>query len=183
MADLTQRASRYGVVLVVSLALVSCAGPREVPSFVVPLVRVHGTAATTAVGSIHTANGSVLPPQQLEVIERHGTRQRLQNELTRQLLVAGRFGEGGELHLTLDITEFRLRSESNVRWLGAMAGPDLLGVKVHVVKNGMDVSTFETGVSTTIALSARYVYEDARLVRMAEELSRRIIAKLPPSGG
>lgn len=102
----------HHVVLVLSLAvLLSCAGPPRspgIPPVVVPEVHVHGAAASTAVGSIRIANASVLLADQTERLEAYGTRQRLQNELMKQLVAAGRFGEGGELQLSLEITAFRL---------------------------------------------------------------------------
>jgi hypothetical protein len=146
----------------------------------VPRATVQGPATARAINAIRTTAGAVLSPDQIERLESQGTRERLQNELTKQLVTAGRFGENGALQLSLEITEFRLRTESGVRWVGAMAGPDVLGVKVRVAKNGVEVDTFETGVSTTVGTSWQYAYEVIRLERMIAELSRRIIAKLGP---
>jgi hypothetical protein len=146
----------------------------------VPRATVQGPATARAINAIRTTAGAVLSPDQIERLESQGTRERLQNELTKQLVTAGRFGENGALQLSLEITEFRLRTESGVRWVGAMAGSDVLGVKVRVAKNGVEVDTFETGVSTTVGTSWQYAYEVIRLERMIAELSRRIIAKLGP---
>jgi hypothetical protein len=165
--------------------LASCARPAPspwIPTVLVPSAKVDGAAASTAIRSIEITTSGVLVSEQIERLEAFSTRQRLQDELTKQLFAAGRYGEGGALQVFLQVTEFRLRTHSMVRWAGAMAGPDLLGIKARVVKSGVDVSTFETGVSTTVRPSPSYANEEGRLDRMVAELSRRIIAALPALG-
>jgi hypothetical protein len=131
------------------------------------------------VASIDVTVAGALAPEQIERLANQGARQRLQDELTKQLFAAGRFGENGELRLSVQIVEFRLRSPSAVRWAGAMAGPDLLGITARVARFDVEMAAFDTGVSTTIVPSLSYANEEVRLDRMVVELARRIIARLP----
>ncbi len=155
----------------------SCMGPPRapvIPSLQVREASVAADVASKAVERIDIQCAPELSADRVAYLESYGTRQRLQNELMKQLASAGRFGHGGRLQLKLEIREFRLRSQASTFLNGAFAGADVLGVRALVTGAGVPDATFETGTSTVRGGQ----YEDDRLDRLVKELSRRVIAEL-----
>jgi len=77
----------------------------------------------------------------------------------------GRFGAGGEIQLTIEIEEFRLRTHPGAYQGGVFAGADTLRVRCEVTRTGGAVTTFKSGTSSALG-GPQYQYEDYRLDRL-----------------
>lgn len=146
-----------------------------VPELVYPAPTQLRVTTGEAVRDISLAVSATIPAEHTERLESHGTRQRVHNELMRQLAAGGRLSEAGEITLDVTIDSFRLRTAKQAYNWGAMSGADMLAVTVTVQRGDETLKEFDTGTSTVLA---KPKYEVERLDRLVETVSARIIEQL-----
>jgi hypothetical protein len=169
----TPVASRFRIgFLVLSVALAAGCGGSSPPAPETPT----GTAITGGerVRSVEvTLADSGLEPAEVDVLERYSIAENLQGRITSVLGERGALADNGALDVRVAINDFRLRSGSSAFWLGSMAGSDVLGVQVDVLKGGRVVRKFDTNAYTALG-GVIYASPTTRANRLSKTVSIRV---------